>query len=90
MKAFQAVVTGEVQGVLYRPSAQRAAREMGIVGTVQNLSDGTVEVIAEGAEVALERFLEALWKGSEYARVEDVRVEWREPLGTFKDFDILF
>lgn len=74
--------------VMYRDFAQRKARGLGVVGTVKNLPDGTVEVIAEGEEEILKRYIEKLHKGSILSRVQGVQIEWRPPLGIFKDFVI--
>ncbi len=47
-------ISGLVQGVGFRYYALRRAQERGVVGYVRNLPDGRVEVVAEGAEEALE------------------------------------
>lgn len=88
--AFRAIISGRVQMVMYRDFVQRKARGLGVVGTVKNLPDGTVEVIAEGEKEVLEKYIRKLRRGPLLSRVEDVRVEWRELLGTFSDFVILF
>ncbi|MDE2660512.1 MAG: acylphosphatase [Acidobacteriota bacterium] len=54
------VVTGLVQGVGFRWTAQRVARSLDITGTVRNLPDGTVEIEAHGSPEALESLREAL------------------------------
>ena len=68
-------VTGRVQGVGFRWWTQRAARGLGVGGTVRNLPDGAVEVQAVGAAQAVSRLEEALHSGpagSRVARVEEV------------------
>lgn len=42
------IVRGSVQGVGFRYFVHRAASELGVQGTVRNLDDGSVEVIAAG------------------------------------------
>jgi len=69
------VVSGRVQGVYYRGSAQQRARQAGIVGHACNLPDGTVEVLAFGEERALMEFIEWLWIGPSAAKVIHVMVE---------------
>jgi acylphosphatase len=90
MKAFRATVMGRVQMVMYRDFALRSAQGLGIAGTVSNLSDGTVEVVAEGEKDKLSLFFEELEYGPKLAQVEKIDIEWREPTGTFNTFTILF
>lgn len=50
---------GIVQGIGFRPSAQRIARELGLGGYVKN-SGGSVEIIAQGDRQALNSFVQRL------------------------------
>src|SRR5437867_4280165 len=59
-RQLHAVVRGYVQGVGYRVFALREAQRLGLTGWVRNRPDGAVEVMAEGAEEALQRFLPRL------------------------------
>ena len=49
-KRIHLVVRGRVQGVYFRASAQREARQLGLTGWVKNRNDGAVELVAEGEE----------------------------------------
>ena len=69
------VVSGRVQGVGYRFHARDAAAREGLGGFVRNLSDGRVEVEAEGDREAMQRFERALWQGPPAGRVDAVAVE---------------
>ena len=88
--AFRAVIFGRVQLVMYRDFAERKASGLGISGTVKNLPDNTVEVVAEGDESALKQYLEFLNAGPVLADVEGVRVEWGKPSGAFTGFSIIY
>ena len=83
------LVAGRVQGVGYRYFARDAARLEGIRGTVQNLDDGRVEVVASGEAEAMTRFERALRQGPAGARVDDMVVEPGPPAGGPEDFRIL-
>lgn len=74
-------IRGRVQGVGYRMSAADAAARLGIVGTVRNLLDGTVEADVEGAPAAVEAMLEALRQGPPSAQVETVETRPEAPRG---------
>lgn len=66
------LVSGRVQRVGYRDWTVRNARELGLTGWVRNLSDGRVEILADGDEVALGKLLDALRSGPRLAEVENV------------------
>ncbi|MDO4244759.1 MAG: acylphosphatase [Deinococcus sp.] len=82
-----ALVSGTVQGVGYRLYAQRHARDLGLHGYAENLSDGKVEVVAEGDEAALERLLHWLRRGPPHARVQNVDTQYSEATG-LREFHI--
>ena len=66
------VVGGRVQGVFYRATAARRARELGVCGHARNLPDGRVEVLACGDREAVDAFVSWLWIGSSASRVTSV------------------
>ncbi|HYL02210.1 MAG TPA: acylphosphatase [Steroidobacteraceae bacterium] len=63
---------GRVQGVFYRATAARRARELGIRGHARNLADGRVEVLACGEADAVTAFVSWLWIGSSACKVTSV------------------
>ncbi len=65
-------ITGRVQGVYFRGSAQREARRLGLTGHAVNLPDGSVEVLVCGPVQAVEGLTEWLWSGPPHAAVQDV------------------
>lgn len=89
-KQLKADVTGRVQMVMYRDFAQRKARKLGLTGTVRNLSDGSVAVVAEGEEELLNEYIKYLSRGSIFSKVKNVRVSWSEAEGRYKDFNIVY
>lgn len=68
-QALRCRVTGRVQGVFFRASAQRRAQALGVVGYARNLADGSVEVLAIGPPAALEELRAWLAVGPSAARV---------------------
>lgn len=87
---MEAIASGRVQVVMYRDFSQRKARGLRLVGTVQNLSDGTVRVIAEGPRPTLEAYVEKLKRGPLLARVDSVSPQWLPATGEFTRFDIIY
>jgi acylphosphatase len=53
-------VSGRVQGVGFRWWTRARALELGLVGSVSNLADGRVEVIAQGQRAACEELVDLL------------------------------
>jgi acylphosphatase len=75
------VIAGRVQGVYYRAATADRARELRLHGSVRNLPDGRVEVIAAGDAVAQQVLAMWLWQGPPAARVDGVQIEeWLEPV----------
>ena len=67
-------ISGRVQGVWYRGWTVDRATELGLAGWVRNLTDGTVEVLANGPREAVDRLIDVCRKGPKLARVDDVAV----------------
>jgi acylphosphatase len=67
-------VDGRVQGVFYRGTVARHARDLHIRGYAKNLPDGRVEVLACGSEAALQELVRRLWIGSSASKVTSVEV----------------
>lgn len=66
------LLKGRVQGVGFRWWTRKTAEELGVVGTVKNLPDGTVEVMARADEPTMDRFADKLRQGPSVARVAGV------------------
>jgi acylphosphatase len=65
------LIRGHVQGVWFRKSTEEKARELGLSGWVRNLSDGRVELMAQGDRAGeLQVWVEA--GGPPTARVDRV------------------
>ena len=80
-------IHGRVQGVYFRASAQKKAKELGITGWVQNCFNGTVESHAEGSKKQLEDFIAWCRQGPPAASVTSVHSNWIATKG-YSDFDI--
>ena len=80
-RAIRCVVDGRVQGVSYRAATAEQAARLALDGWVRNLPDGSVEIVAAGAEDSLAELARWLWQGPPAARVGSVRIEpWLGPL----------
>ncbi|MBO0799266.1 MAG: acylphosphatase [Blastocatellia bacterium] len=88
MVARQFLISGLVQGIGYRFFVLRAAARHQVLGTVRNLDDGRVEVIAEGEREAMEEFKKDLATGPSLANVMDIDEIDLPVTNRFRDFHI--
>jgi acylphosphatase len=84
------LIDGRVQGVAFRYFAEKSATRLGLTGWVKNLSDGRVEVVAEGPAADVDQFLERLKEGPRLALVERFDVNREPATGEFPDFRVAF
>lgn len=73
-----ALLSGHVQGVGLRRFVQRHALDLGINGSAENLSDGRVEVVAEGWRDDLELLLVRMKMGTAHSDITSMEVSWSE------------
>lgn len=87
MLRARVIVHGEVQGVWFRDSCQRRAREEGVAGWVRNRQDGTVEAVFEGDAQAVARMVSWCRLGPLRAEVTGIDVT-EEPVEGIAGFAI--
>jgi acylphosphatase len=81
--------SGHVQGVGFRYSARILACGFDITGTVRNLPDGRVELVAEGERAELEEFRKAIQDSElgHFIRQEEAR--WKTSAEGLRGFEIV-
>jgi acylphosphatase len=77
---------GRVQGVGFRAWVRMKAAGLGLAGSVTNLDDGQVEVVAEGPESEVRALLAELRGGDAPGRVTRVTERWGRPQGRLRGF----
>ena len=88
MKAKLVHYAGNVQGVGFRVTASRTARDYPVTGWVRNLPDGRVQLLVEGPDEAVESFLQDVrdrWRGD----IRDEQIDEQEPTGAYERFGIV-
>lgn len=83
---LHATVEGRVQGVGFRAFVEDSAFSLNLTGWVRNRWSGSVEVMAEGPRLQLEKLLLALQRGPRAAHVIKVDSQWEKWTGEFGDF----
>ncbi len=89
MVARHIIFTGSVQGVGFRFTAHRMAGRHQLTGYVRNLSDGSVEMLAQGPAKDIDDCISDI-QNSLTGHVREVKVEEVPPNPTYKDFKITF
>jgi len=80
--------SGRVQGVGFRYTAKTVAAGFEITGSVRNLPDGRVELVAEGARKELESFRTAIHDAGLAGFIHDESVTWDDAQNEFHSFEI--
>jgi acylphosphatase len=80
-------VSGRVQGVFFRGDTVERADRLQLTGWARNLSDGRVEIVAEGGKEAAQSLIDWCWQGPTDAQVSDVEILWETPTGEFNGFE---
>jgi acylphosphatase len=81
--------SGRVQGVGFRYTVKRLTTGFEVTGTVRNLADGRVELIAEGQRPELEAFREAIRDSGLGRFIQREEESWSEAHREFRGFEIV-
>lgn len=90
MQRVTITVHGRVQGVFYRDSTMRKARELGLAGYVRNLPEGTVEIVAQGPPTSLDDLIRWARQGPPAAVVSDLEMKYETPETGLSGFTVRF
>lgn len=83
--------TGDVQGVGFRYTVQHLARGYRVFGYVKNLSDGRVELLAQGDEMEIKDLIQAVRDSRMNEHIQNVEIKWSEKcLKAYAAFDIAY
>lgn len=83
-------VYGVVQGVLLRYMTREKAKELKIEGYVKNLSDGSVEIVANGKDDSIDKLISWLKASPGQSRVTDLKLKWQPAKNHWQRFQVLF
>ena len=91
MFRYKIVVSGNVQGIGYRFFSENEAQKLNLTGWVRNLSNGDVEILAEGEENILNEFISILKTKHSYATISNMKIQKKEIVkNEFLNFKIAF
>ncbi len=89
IKRMTVFYSGRVQGVGFRYTCRQVATGFDLTGTVRNLADGRVELVAEGEEEELTEFRQAIRDAGLSGFIRQEEDDWSPSKGGFKGFQII-
>jgi acylphosphatase len=87
MKKITLHVSGNVQRVGYRAKVKSIAKALGIKGSIQNLPDGKVKIIAQGEQTELDKLIHDINISNSLINVTNIEQEYSTPSDDYEDFD---
>jgi len=81
--------SGSVQGVGFRYTTKSVATGFEVTGTVRNLPDGRVELVAEGLAEELAAFRQAIRESGLEHFIRNEDVSWSDATGELSGFEIV-
>ena len=88
MDKVHIIINGFVQGIFFRSFIKERANELDLKGYARNLDRDKVEIIVEGHEAKINKFMEIIKKGPPGAEVKDLKAVKQPYKGEFKQFTI--
>jgi acylphosphatase len=88
MERLTVLYSGRVQGVGFRMTVRQLACGYDVTGTVRNLPDDRVELIAEGARAELKAFLTGIAESELSGFIAKQQDTWQAGQGNLKGFAI--
>ena len=90
IKTYEILVSGRVQGVGFRYFSQSRASKYNIKGFARNTYASKVEIVCQGEEEELEKFIDEVRKGPAFSVVSDIEIEEIKKPQKYDSFDIKF
>ncbi len=88
-KRYELHYRGNVQGVGFRYTVRQIAASFAVAGYVRNLPDGRVQLVVEGEEAEIQRFLAGI-RSHLGRHISDIQTTVRPATAAFGGFEIRF
>jgi acylphosphatase len=82
------LIEGRLQGMNFRYKTQRQAQNLELVGFVRTLSDGRIEIEAQGDEDKAEAMLDWCQEEPHSSHIRSLLFRYDEPIKSYTDFSV--
>lgn len=89
MVRLRITITGRVQNVFFRHTAQKVASDLNLSGWAKNIDTGVVVCEVQGEQILAEQFVSFVLRGPRLAQVEKVTIEYIGELPEEHGFEII-
>ena len=86
---LQVFYSGRVQGVGFRHTVKQVAAGYDVTGTVRNLPDGRVELVAEGEREELEVFRQGIRDAGLAGFIRQEEAQWLAASSVLRGFEVV-
>jgi acylphosphatase len=86
MKRVRILIEGRLQGMNFRYHTQQEAQRLGLGGFVRHLSDGRIEIDAQGDDESIEQLLAWCQDGPQSTQIKSILFRYDEPSEHISDF----
>nr|BAL57570.1 acylphosphatase [uncultured Chloroflexota bacterium] len=82
------IIEGWLQGMNFRYQTQQQARKLGLVGFVRTLSDGRIEIEAQGDRKQVEQLLEWCQQEPHSTHIRNILYRFDDPIERYSAFNV--
>lgn len=86
MKRIRILIEGRLQGANFRYHTQQQAHKLQLTGFVRNLSDGRIEIDAQGDDESIDKMLAWCQQGPHSSQIKNILFRYDEPSENGSDF----
>lgn len=82
------LIEGRLQATNFRLNTQQQATRLGLVGFVRNLSDGRIEIEAQGNDPKVEEILKWCQDEPHGSQIKSILFRYDDPVNRYSDFSV--
>ena len=84
------IISGIVQGVMFRYSAKKEANKLNLTGYVKNLLNGELEIVVEGKNDVVKKLIYWAQSGPELAKIDNCVINYLSYKNEFDKFITIY